>query len=87
MGAHRKVENGNAMKGLVVGGAISLGIWAALLTPLALVWQDDVTASRSPGLAAVERIEEDDPLGRWDCATMGNKICGPMVGSPAEGAN
>jgi hypothetical protein len=22
-----------------------------------------------------ERIEEDDP--RWDCTTMGNRICGP----------
>lgn len=22
-----------------------------------------------------ERIEEDDP--RWDCRTMGNRICGP----------
>ena len=22
-----------------------------------------------------ERIEEDDP--RWDCQTMGNKVCGP----------
>lgn len=26
---------------------------------------------RDPG----ERIEEDDP--RWDCRTMGNKVCGP----------
>ena len=25
--------------------------------------------------APQERIEEDDP--RWDCRTMGNKICGP----------
>jgi hypothetical protein len=22
-----------------------------------------------------ERIEEDDP--RWDCETMGNRVCGP----------
>jgi hypothetical protein len=25
--------------------------------------------------AIVEKIQEDDP--RWDCETMGNKICGP----------
>jgi hypothetical protein len=24
---------------------------------------------------SVTRIEEDDP--RWDCRTMGNRICGP----------
>lgn len=27
------------------------------------------------------RITEDDP--RWDCATMGNKVCGP-AGAPAH---
>lgn len=28
-----------------------------------------------------ERITEDDP--RWDCRTMGNKICGPNAKKPA----
>lgn len=28
-----------------------------------------------------ERITEDDP--RWDCRTMGNKVCGPNAPKPA----
>jgi hypothetical protein len=27
------------------------------------------------GSVVTERIEEDDP--RWNCKTMGNKVCGP----------
>jgi hypothetical protein len=29
------------------------------------------------GPAVTERIEEDDP--RWNCKTMGNKVCGPTA--------
>lgn len=31
-----------------------------------------------------EVIQEDDP--RWDCATMGNKVCGPVADTPAPPA-
>jgi hypothetical protein len=24
-------------------------------------------------------IQEDDPWGRWDCATMGNRVCAPTA--------
>lgn len=32
-----------------------------------------------------ERITEDDP--RWDCKTMGNKVCGPVVSASPKPAN
>jgi hypothetical protein len=32
-------------------------------------------------LVNAQRITEDDP--RWDCRTMGNKICGPNAPKPA----
>lgn len=31
--------------------------------------------------APTEHIDEDDP--RWDCATMGNRVCGPTATSTA----
>lgn len=34
---------------------------------------------------AQERITEDDP--RWDCRTMGNKICGPDSHKPVYYCN
>jgi hypothetical protein len=30
-----------------------------------------------PGPSADEIVTEDDP--RWDCETMGNRICGPTI--------
>lgn len=36
-----------------------------------------VTLQGSP---AVARIEEDDP--RWDCRTMGNRVCGVPLSFP-----
>jgi len=33
----------------------------------------------APG-GAVKRITEDDP--RWNCATMGNRVCGPVTAGP-----
>ena len=33
-----------------------------------------------PGPGFAQRITEDDP--RWDCRTMGNKICGPNAPKP-----
>lgn len=32
---------------------------------------------------AVEIIAEDDP--RWDCRTMGNRLCGPGTGYESDG--
>lgn len=34
----------------------------------------DVASAPTHPETKVERITEDDP--RWDCATMGNKVCG-----------
>ncbi len=34
-----------------------------------------IVARHTPAPSAV-RITEDDP--RWDCRTMGNRICGPV---------
>lgn len=37
--------------------------------------------SLAVAVPAQQRITEDDP--RWDCRTMGNKICGPNAKKPA----
>ena len=54
------------MKEVIVTVVVVMGAmfgWSALAE-----WR-----SEPPG---VEQITEDDP--RWDCETMGNRICGPM---------
>lgn len=53
---------------------LTLGIIATLAFTLFIVAVFTVPALRTTPDRA-ERIEEDDP--RWDCATMGNKVCGP----------
>ena len=50
--------------GIIASLAFSLFIIAVFAMP---------ATSTTPKV--VEVIEEDDP--RWDCATMGNKVCGP----------
>lgn len=40
-----------------------------------------VLALSSALVRGQQRITEDDP--RWDCRTMGNKICGPNAPKPA----
>lgn len=54
-------------------------IMIALAIALTLLMIPDLltaSADHSRPRVGVERIEEDDP--RWDCATMGNRICGPL---------
>lgn len=53
-------------------------IMVALAIALTLLMIPDLLTASAPSPSPVgnERIEEDDP--RWDCATMGNRICGPL---------
>lgn len=57
---------------LLLTGALALGSMACSQSKAQ-------PAPTSP--ASQERITEDDP--RWDCRTMGNKICGPNAKKPA----
>lgn len=58
---------------LVLTGVLALGSMACARATA----QPAPSASPTPQ----ERITEDDP--RWDCRTMGNKICGPGAKKPA----
>jgi hypothetical protein len=54
-----------------VGGGLAALAFVAGGYALAQRWTDDP----APAHPAVTRCAEDDPC--WDCATMGNRICGP----------
>ena len=60
---------GRNMQALTVA-ALGLVVFLLLIVPMVVGTVDKVQALRDQ-----PRIEEDDP--RWDCATMGNRICGP----------
>lgn len=62
----------------IVDGQVSEQAWDALLES---GWAGDPSDGREALYPPV--IHEDDP--RWDCATMGNRICGPGALRPVAG--
>lgn len=61
--------------------ALTGGIALALLLALGGVLESHTRTLTIEPATTLERIEEDDP--RWDCATMGNRVCGPAPIHPA----
>lgn len=55
---------------MLLTGAVTVGILACVTVDLA-------TERKPAEVKPAEVITEDDP--RWDCATMGNRICGDRV--------
>jgi hypothetical protein len=45
-----------------------------LLPEIECAYHEGTNEGYRDGIADSQRIEEDDP--RWDCHTMGNRICG-----------
>jgi uncharacterized protein YceK len=51
-----------------------------LLTSGCSIWSNQPepsTSTRGSVATVTVRLQEDDP--GWDCATMGNKVCGPQA--------
>lgn len=69
------------MKQRVATGAVALSFVLAMGTVGAIERQGELEQERQQAKreqsAAKWRIEEDSPL--WNCVTMGNHRCGPIV--------
>lgn len=59
------------------GIALIVVMTVALLLGLLIPWDSILPWSTAHPSPAHSVIHEDDP--GWDCATMGNKICGPPL--------
>ena len=63
--------------------ALFLFLLIAVIGPVALRYQ--AAQSQTGTALSSQKITEDDP--RWDCRTMGNKVCGPDAEKPVYYCN